>query len=180
MQPASQLVGAVREPPPPNHHQKLNDQGAIAPFAQRKGRERAKLCERGMPGAERGPTNQTTTPPSPQQRHPTLSSMQPAARRGRFQTCPANQTTTKSQESQFRHFANQHIRAIIKYEPVRDIAALTSADPPEPSSHRRMCQDRECENRQETRRRASRRDPRLRFPAPEQSLATHRTGSRVR
>ena len=29
-----------------------------------------------------------------------------------------------------------------------------------------MCQDRECDNRQETRRRASKRDPQLRFPAP--------------
>ena len=44
----------------PTHHQKLNDQRAIAPFVGRKGRERS---ERGMPGAA-GPTSQKPTSPT--------------------------------------------------------------------------------------------------------------------
>ena len=83
-----------------------------------------------MLGGGAGPTNQTTT--SVHHHH-----------------TPNNQHEIP--RSPIQTFEYQHIHATIKVEPVRDIAALTSADPPEPSSHRRMCQDRECENRQETR-----------------------------
>ena len=125
-----------------------------APFVARKGRERSEL---GMPGAER------RLPIKPPPSH--------------HRKTPNNQHEIPRIPIQISNSHN--IRATIKGEPVRDSAALTSADPPEPSGHRRMCQDRESDDRQETRRRASQRGARLRFPAPKRSLATHRTRSRV-
>ena len=148
---------------PPNHPINASHPSTTtAPFVRRKGRE---CSDRGMPGAARGPY---------QPNHQTIPSTQPTQ-----QPTPIHSPSFKSQKSRFRQHANQHIRATIKSEPVRDSAALTSADPPEPSGQRRMCQDRDSDDRQETRRRASQRGARLRFPAPEWSLATHRTRSRV-
>ena len=71
-------------------------------------------------------------------------------------------------------------------EPVQIVAALTSADPPEPTSHRKKRRDRESHNKQE---RHLPRLPRTSRPcdgtrrsrlAPKRSVATLRTRSRVR
>ena len=72
-----------------------NAQKQTSPSRSVRGRERAKRCSQGMPGAARGPANQTTTIPSPHQTQ---------------QPTPNHSPSFKSQKSQFRQHPNQTIK----------------------------------------------------------------------